>query len=372
MKIGILGCGIAGSFLAYFLKRRGADVVCVSERREYPSVGLIQSLMQKFEEDIEMARRTRQLYAETARELEIDDWCREVRSYTVVHQDREKILRELASRWSSAGAVVRFLGENENLPFRIYENEIVLICENDLLVRIDKIVSELWKILNVRKARGYIKLSNGKPRIVAGNEVYDVDIVVVACGAWTRKVLQSIGIENIPFIPYKCQAGVFALSTSDDMYILYDYVNRIYVRPAPHVVTGIISKLSGTKIMIAGNGNTPPMDPDESDSVEPWFRNDVEPKLRKRYDKVHYIMGHAGFCDVTPDSKPAIGKVREWLYVISGFDGYGAEVGPAVAEALSKLILGEKLTELESRYLIDRFSGRALKLEVPQVEAHEL
>ncbi len=373
MKIGILGCGIAGSFLAYFLKKRGVDVVCVSERREYPSVGLIQSLMQKFDEDMEMARRTRQIYSQVAHELEIGDWARQVRSYTVVHHDRESILRELVSKWTTVGADVKYADQDEALPFRTYDDEIVLVCKNDLLVRVDKIVSKLWEVLKVKKGRGRIETSGGKPRIVVGNESYEVDIVVIACGAWTRKILQELGVEKPPFVPYKCQAGVFALSTTDDMYILYDYVNRIYVRPAPHLVTGLISRITGTKIMIAGNGNTPPMDPDNNEeNVEPWFRDEIEPKLRRRYDKVHYLMGHAGFCDVTPDSKPAIGKVKDWLYVISGFNGYGAEVGPAVAEILSKLVLSERLTELEKRYLIDRFKSVSMRYEIPQVEAHEL
>ncbi len=376
MKIGIVGCGIAGSFVAYFLKNMGLDVVCLSEKRTYPTVGLIQSLMQKFPEDIEMARRTREIYIKVSKEFEIENALRFVRSYTVILKERENILNNLIPMWRSVGAEVKKIEDlkNNEVPFRVYDNEIVAECTNDVLVRIDKIVDSLWKLLNVRKVKVVaIKEENDNVKIITekGDSV-TVDKVVIACGAWTRKLLLNMGLRQVPYVPYKCQAGLFALSTSDDMYILYDYVNKIYVRPAPHIAIDVISKVTGLKIMIAGNGNTPPIDPDlEDEDVEDWFRTEIEPKLKRRFEKVRYIMGHAGFCDVTPDSKPAIGKLQTRVFIISGFDGYGAEVGPAVAQALAKLVVEKKLDSTEERYLLTRF-GSGFEEKIPEVEAHEL
>jgi len=123
-------------------------------------------------------------------------------------------------------------------------------------------------------------------------------------------------------------------------------------------------------LMVAGNGNTPPMDPEDKARVEPWFANDIIPKLLKRFDKARFIKGSAGFCDTSPDSRPIIGVFNNVL-IVSGFDGYGAEIGPAVAEIACKIILKEPLNDLEKSFLVDRFSGE-VTLSLPQVEAHEL
>ncbi|NPB00207.1 MAG: FAD-binding oxidoreductase [Crenarchaeota archaeon] len=370
MKICVIGCGIAGSFLSFFLKMRGVDVLALSRVKKYPSIGLIQSLMQKHQADIYAAKRSREIYVEISRMFNIDNAISYVKSYTVIPKSKEEFVDKLVEEWKRNGADVRKLSEDDlrEIPFKYYEDEVLYLCNNDAIVRIDLIVERLWKEVGVRRCNVSLAMKNGKIRLYVNNKEVDnnFDMVVVCCGAWTRKVLQNINIR-IPLISYKCQAGVFALSTRESDYILYDYVNKIYVRPC-----GKLSRASlrGERLMVAGNGNTPPMDPEEKAKVEPWFADDIIPKLLRRYEKARFVKGSAGFCDTTPDSRPIIGLIGNVL-VVSGFDGYGAEIGPAVAEIACKIILGEPLDELEKTFLLDRFSEET-PLRLPHVEAHEL
>ncbi len=370
MRICVIGCGIVGSFLSFFLKEKGVDVVALSRRRKYPKVGLIQSIMQKYQADIYAARRSRELYLKISELLGLYSTVSYVKSYTIIRRDREEYVDRLVDEWRKNGVAVRKLSNDElrELPFKIYNDEVVYLCDNDTIVRIDKIIDKLWREVNVKKCNVALKNVANNVKIYANGKILDenFDKIVICCGSWSRSLLRDIGI-NVPLIPYKCQAGLFVISTKVSDYILYDYVNKIYVRPC-----GELSKLGigKEKVMIAGNGNTPPMEPEEKAEVEPWFVNDITPKLLKRYDKVRYVKGSAGYCDTTPDARPII-AVRNNLIVVSGFDGYGAEIGPAVAEIACKFILGEKLDSIEASFLEDRLRGIS-ELSVPSVEAHEL
>ncbi|NPA69391.1 MAG: FAD-binding oxidoreductase [Crenarchaeota archaeon] len=370
MKICVIGCGIVGTFLSFFLKKRGVDVTALSRARKYPSIGLIQSIMQKHDADIYAARRSREIYIEVSKMFNIDDAVKYVKSYTIIPRSKEDFVDKLVEKWRENNVRVRKLEKDElrDLPFKYYDNEIIYLCDNDTIVRIDKIIEKLWREIGVEKCTVTLVKENDKLKILAnGREINNkFDIIAICCGAWTRKILSSIGI-NIPLIPYKCQAGLFALSTRESDYILYDYVNKIYVRPCGKLSR---ARLRGERLMVAGNGNTPPMDPEDKARVEPWFANDIIPKLLKRFDKARFIKGSAGFCDTSPDSRPIIGVFNNVL-IVSGFDGYGAEIGPAVAEIACKIILKEPLNDLEKSFLVDRFSGE-VTLSLPQVEAHEL
>ncbi|NPA23735.1 MAG: FAD-binding oxidoreductase [Crenarchaeota archaeon] len=371
MRVCVVGCGVVGSFLSLFLKERGVDVTAISRRRRYPRIGLIQSIMQKHPADIYAARRTRELYLEISRRYNIDDVLTYVRSYTVVRKEKEEHVDKLVEQWKKNGVSIEKLERDslKEIPFKHYEDEIIYLCTNDTIVRIDKLIDKIWNIVNVKKHNVEIKGSIENVKIyVDGRELKKkFDKIVICCGSWTRSLLRKVGI-TLPLLPYKCQAGLFALSTRDSNYILYDYVNKTYVRPC-----GELSKLriGREKLMVAGNGNTPPMEPEEKAEVEPWFADEIIPKLRRRFEKVRYLKGSAGFCDTTPDARPIIASFGS-LIAVSGFDGYGAEIGPAVAEIACKVILDEPLNELERSFLVDRFGTGVEASSLPEVEAHEL
>ncbi len=375
MKVIVVGCGVVGSFVGWFLKKAGVNVICVSLRKKFPHVSLIQSVMQKFREDIEMAYRSRLIYENITRELCLHNCIKRVKSYTIISSERLDIVKNLIDVWRSYDITIRFLTSQDikELPFRVYDGEVVFEGYPDYLVRIDRIIHSLWKELGVIESKAKVSMHNGKIKVILEyGEIIEGDIAVISCGAYTRSLLKDLNI-NIPLIPYKCQAGLFIVSSDRSDYILYDYVNRIYVRPADHPVVSLVNKITlKTKLMICGNGNSPPIEPDEAErKVDYYFRKDMSAKLKKRFTGAQYLLGKADFCDTTPDSKPLVAKIGN-LIIVSGFNGYGVEIGPAIAKLVAKLITGKKLDDYEQRYLVSRFTGFVRTDRLPETEAHEL
>jgi len=45
----VIGGGIAGSFISHFLQETGVDVLMISEKTSYPPIGLIHSMLLRFD-----------------------------------------------------------------------------------------------------------------------------------------------------------------------------------------------------------------------------------------------------------------------------------------------------------------------------------
>ena len=58
----VIGGGIAGSFISHFLQEAGVDVLMISEKTTYPLVGLIHSMLLRFDTDMALAKRTLEIY----------------------------------------------------------------------------------------------------------------------------------------------------------------------------------------------------------------------------------------------------------------------------------------------------------------------
>ncbi|MFT7594601.1 MAG: sarcosine oxidase subunit beta [Paracoccaceae bacterium] len=72
-----------------------------------------------------------------------------------------------------------------------------------------------------------------------------------------------------------------------------------------------------------------------------------------------------GLLDLTPDALPVLDRVPdiEGLFVAAGFSGHGFGIGPAVGQALAKLVLGAETDIPLDAFAFDRFGDR------PETEA---
>jgi sarcosine oxidase subunit beta len=180
-------------------------------------------------------------------------------------------------------------------------------------------------------------LTNGDR--VAGVRTTDGDIqaevVVVAAGPWTTALMNTAGV-SLPIEALRVQVAILQrpLDVAEHMVYL-DTAAGIFTRPwAP----------GRTMIGVGGGDQHDPVDPDAFET-----RNDADyadlaiaaisqriPGMRH----ARYLHGHAGLYDMTPDAHPVIGAAGpQGLYVAAGFSGAGFKKGPAVGEALADLIL---------------------------------
>ena len=172
----------------------------------------------------------------------------------------------------------------------------------------------------------------------ASGKTHEADFVCVAAGPWTDDLLSPLG-TRIGIKAERAQIAFFRRPAALRHCIYIDTINGSYFRP------------HGDDLTLAGLGSLSP----EEETSPDTFREENDASFieaaRKRLGaripelaKAEYVRGHAGIYDVSPDSRPVLGRVPEvsGLFVAAGFSGTGFKTSPAVGASMAELILGGK------------------------------
>ncbi len=336
MRVVIVGGGITGSSLYLILKKSGFDVILIDsnvKRKPFPT--LIHSLLLK-DKDVELAKLSLDFY----KKFKI--LYRDFRSYTI-----GKIDSRLLNLWNSVGVEL-----NEKYIDWLNTNAIEAIG-GDRLVSISGLINLTERIITNPR----IEVKNDKGFLKIGNSTHEVDIIILAAGAWSKYIINV----SLPVKTYYCWAmSIISNKRQVGEFIIYDYVNYFYSRP----IVGL-----GLPFAIAGNGKSIESSP--YDKVCIADKEEVIRKISNRLGFVKELYTNGNFCEATMDMRPAYGKVAENVYYIGGLNGYGAEVGPGLATVLSSEILSNKELDNYKEYRIDRFSRFNDDFEIGK-EPHEL
>ena len=196
----------------------------------------------------------------------------------------------------------------------------------------------------------------------------EAEIVVLAAGPWTRRLLATAGLD----LPLHIERHPMAVLEADGRarevmpFAWCDDVLCNYARPDN---TGVI--LAGSW---AGGGTglrhasalrpRETKDPDsymegvdEAEAVE--IVETFGPRLPALLE-LGLRPGYAGLYDMSPDDLPVIGPMPgvSGLVVSAGSSGHGFKTGPAVGEAVAALALGREQT-IVAPFSPARFAGRA-------------
>lgn len=208
-----------------------------------------------------------------------------------------------------------------------------------------------------------------------GGEVIEADVVVVAAGWWSAKLMADLGID-LPIEAYRSELIIVdAGEPLPDLPVVSDLVSLQYCR------------LEGSGQFLVGNSDhadfqTKFVDPDKYSNVA------GEASIMKYAEKVmHRFPGfpdpavthtYAGVYDVPPDWNPVIAPVGEvdGLVLCAGFAGHGFKISPAVGDLVADLVLEGGSTDPdipESDFRLERFAeGRPLSSLHPYVGAGEM
>ncbi|WP_246998974.1 NAD(P)/FAD-dependent oxidoreductase [Halosolutus gelatinilyticus] len=170
------------------------------------------------------------------------------------------------------------------------------------------------------------------PRVVREGDgtVREVDAVLVAAGAHTKRLLADAGI-SIAMKPYRVQALVADADLAEPM--VFDATGDFYCRPHPD---GLLAG-DGTERVEA--------DPDGYDrNADPGFAEGLLDRVAERLPGVETDLDRAwaGLCTATPDRDPLVGELADGLYVATGFQGHGFMRAPAIGQRIADQILGGK------------------------------
>ena len=201
----------------------------------------------------------------------------------------------------------------------------------------------------------------GGPRawsVTVRGVTYNAPAVVVAAGAWTKRLLAASGLP-LPLAPYRTQAAVLRRPEGFPASLpsFHDLDTDVYGRPEEN------------GRLLAGDGTerheTDPETyvPTGDDAFVAHLAECFEHRF-PGWSETTVVRAWAGVCTATPDRRPLVGPVpsAEGLYVITGFNGFGVMRAAGAARRLADVVAaggteaGPRLAPVDP----GRFSGPAV------------
>lgn len=369
MKVAVVGAGAMGAAVALELFERGAEVTLVEADRpgsgtSSRGAGLVSESMWH-PTSLRLVTRSIEILQRISREGEERGHpfrFHQTGSTTLLPPQAVAVARELAAMQRGEGAQVRDMAAEDLLALPRHEGMHIDDVAHALHYPRDgwamprlfsEIMAHTLRLSGGRVVKGAARLLPEGQGVEVDGERIATDAVVVACGIWTRRVLQMGGLDA-PIQAYRTQAMRFADARAPTVPMLHDNVQGFYLRP------GVAHDL------VAGNGTTThPEDLDKWESeADPSF---VEKTLRRLRHRFPYLSdsGHvdawAGIEAATPDrlllAGPHPRAPSVWL--LAGGNGFGFMRAPAAAESLAQSILGKTPTVDMAPYDPARFAGKA-------------
>ncbi|HLE47993.1 MAG TPA: FAD-binding oxidoreductase, partial [Candidatus Thermoplasmatota archaeon] len=189
-------------------------------------------------------------------------------------------------------------------------------------------------------AAASLALDNGDVQGVATTAGHEAcDHVVLAAGAWTKKILAQVGL-NLPVKPYRTQLAQLEFDHGPTLPIIHDGEQGVYARA------------DGQHRILVGDGTEHvESQPDAFNTgTDRSFIEKIARSVGRRWHKgeaARYRTGWAGLCVGTPDRNAVIGpdpRVKH-LHLMTGDNGFGVmrclAMGALVAARLQgKMVAG--------------------------------
>lgn len=184
---------------------------------------------------------------------------------------------------------------------------------------------------------------SGRWTIMTNLNNYRADLVVVAAGAWSARLLDPIGVK----IPLESERGYHAMLRNPSVHLGMPILNKTGYFGISSMSEGL--RVSGT--VEIGGLDTPPTLQRAKNLVALATR--LFPQLT--YDGTTYWMGHR---PSTPDGLPVIGPINAHpgLHVCFGHGHAGLTGAPMSGQLLAQLATGEKPAIDPTPYAPARFT----------------
>jgi len=353
----VLGAGIAGCALAYHLAGRQVGPVVLYDPHT-PAAGatgraagvVTEQLWNEW--DVDVARASKNEYAALAARW--DPTALTVNGFArfTARRDAAKVLEEAIARLHQWNVDVRAVGADElgrAVPWaRLDDLAGAMLSPKDAVVT-PSALTEIY--VEQARSRG-VETDFGTPfgslsadgngwRLERGGRNVRAGRVVVAAGAWSKKILASLH-HPLPLAPYRTQAAVLRPSPGGPVPFpsVHDVDLDVYVRPEDQ---GRILAGNGTELV--------EVDPDRtSGGGDERFLAHLAESFGTRFPgwaDAELVRAWAGVCTSTPDRRPLVGPVpgAPGLFVLVGFNGFGVMRAGDVARRLANyLAAGEGAT----------------------------
>lgn len=340
MRVVICGGGVIGACTAYFLRRRGVDVVVV-ERAEVAAAAsgkaggfLARDWCAGTPLDA-LARRSFALHAQLPEEIAGDWGYRPMSAYGgyVASDDDPRRTAPSALHWLSDGVVIAQRIGTPQTTAIVHPYKFTSTMMNAAIAQ--------GAELRLGRFTGIVRDADGRTVKGVGVEdsIIEADAVVIAMGPWSLLAAKWMSLpalygQRSPSIVYDTGTHVSADALFLQM-VVHGETESIEVFPRPD---------GSTYVTACPDTNAFPTDPAD---VEPELNRmgrlqRMSQRLSPLFRPEKIIARQACFRPATGDGLPLIGRVpdEEGLYVATGHSVWGILNAPATGEALAELIGG--------------------------------
>lgn len=367
----IVGGGVVGNAAAYYLAKRGVEVIVLEGSDSIGHGGSSRNgggVRQSGRDVRELPYAIygiKNMWPTLSEELGVDvEYVRKGNLRLGLNEDHIKILEGLTANAQGLGLDVTMVSAEEVKDICPHLSDQVVgasWCPTDGHANPMKTTLAYFKrarelgvtFISGAKATA-IKKIRGKARqvVVEDGTIFEGEHIILAAGYESRFVADSVGI-NIPMYPYFGSAIVTEAQPKMFDIMLGVATAEIYGHQCAH----------SSFVFGSGTGLEPTKKPDMDDlklmSLEGSANCRGIMKYVPKLKDAKIVRTWGGWMDMTPDGVPVISPVEEvpGLIIACGMCGHGFGTAPAVGYMLSQMVVGEKtvcdLTPL--RY--DRFKS---------------
>ena len=370
----IIGGGIMGVTIAYYLAQRNFGRIVVLERKSLGSGSTGRSVASIDLFSLQPAAIKLQRYAyEIFAHFEelIDDDCGLVTTGFAALGGSEHTA-ELQKAWdvtTAAGIAAELLTPEEFVALEPAANvaDLTTICYvpaggyGDPVLTLNAYAAAARRTgVVIRQGQPVTGLSQQSGRVTGvttASETITAPAVVCAAGPWSGPLLKAFELDDLGL--YAVRHPVIAMQGSQQIasprLSILDLSNDTYARPETGGLT-----LAGSITPTVGYDPAEPGDKDERVTAEYTYW--AAERLVRRYPTLEsgeLRPGWSGLLTISPDWQPVLGAIPELsgLYCATGFSGQGFKLSPAVGDLMAGLLVGEvQAIELLNPFRPTRFA----------------
>lgn len=366
----IIGAGIMGCSIAYYLAKRGLTDIVVLEQDQIArgatadAAGGIR-LQFSTETNIALSKISLDVWENYSELFGVDIGLRQQGYlFLLTSEDEVETFKANVALQQQHGVPVRWVDRDEirelNPAIRVDDVLGGTFCPRDgwadtynSTIGFARAARQLGvEIREETPATGFVIEGGRVTGVCAGDDVISTPLAIIAAGPYSGVVGELAGVD-IPIQPYRRMSFITepfdAIPATVPMTV--EFASGLYFHPESH---GFLFGMA--------NPNDPPGFNKTVD--DDWMVHTVEALCLRApaFEEANILRGWAGFYEITPDHNPLLGYVNEveGLAVAAGFSGHGYMQGPAVGMCIAELITEGQATTVDiSAFDPGRFrSGR--------------
>jgi sarcosine oxidase subunit beta len=381
-QVVVIGGGIIGTAITYYLAKRGVDVVLLEEDTLASGTsgacsGAITMQTKGVGSKLKLAMESKKIYRNLSDELGEDIEYQEDGSMIVAETEGElEHLRVLHGKQKKAGLVTALLegkAVHEKQPALSKEVIAATYCPTDGKVNPLKVTTGFAEGARKNRAKLFrytpakrVETSRGKVKaVVTDSGKIKTEWVVNATGIWAPRLARELGME----IPIRPRRGILIVSEEVHPFIRGSilsakYLMAKYGTPPGRKESGSQSISGGLSLRFTKRGNllfgsTREFVGENRNSTYAGITFVVKEAVRilPIIKNIHFIRAFAGLRPATPDGLPILGPVEglEGFIVAAGHEGDGISLSPITGQLIADFIMKGQMPDLMNELKLSRF-----------------